>query len=170
VRERVADADAGERVGFRERAHDDEIRVTREERHRVFRREGRVGFVDDEQAAERREHALEVGVGKRDAGRGVGRGQEKRAGGRGRDALQRQTHRAVELDHVGRAVLNLHEHRIERVARQRVARRGVLRAKGADEQIQNIVGAVADTDVLRVRPSPWCAAMAARSGELFGFG
>ena len=72
--ERVANPDARQGVGLGERADDDEIRVTCEQRNRIFPRKRRVGFVDDEQPSERREHALEVGVRETDAGRRIGRG------------------------------------------------------------------------------------------------
>ena len=147
VGEGVADADAGEGVGLGERADDDEIRETREELDRVFPRERRVGLVDDEQSAIRREHLLEVGVGEGDAGGRVGRGEEKRARRGGSDLFHGQAQRAVELDHARAAILDADEHGVERIARQRETGRGVLRAERADEEIENVVGAVADADV-----------------------
>ena len=54
-----------------------------------------------------------------DAGRRVGRGQEKDAGRRRGDGVHRQPHRPVEIQREGAAVLDADQHRIERIARQR---------------------------------------------------
>ena len=70
-------------------AHHDETGMAVEQRDRVLRREGGVGFVNHEQAREDGEDVGEVGVGECHAGGCVGRGEEKGPRGRSGDAVER---------------------------------------------------------------------------------